>query len=45
MSEDNKIYVSSDLDVVMARMEARKIAKEMGFNTADQARIGMNRSL
>jgi serine/threonine-protein kinase RsbT len=41
MKVDNKIYVSSDLDVVMARMEARKIAKEMGFNTADQARISL----
>ncbi|MBN1217753.1 MAG: hypothetical protein JXM69_02400 [Anaerolineae bacterium] len=35
------IRVSSDLDVVMARMQARKIAKEMGFNTADQARISL----
>jgi serine/threonine-protein kinase RsbT len=41
MSTDNKIYVSSDLDVVMARMEARKIAKKMGFSTADQARISL----
>jgi serine/threonine-protein kinase RsbT len=38
---DNTIFVSSDLDVVMARIEARKLAKEMGFNTADQARISL----
>ncbi len=41
MNLTTKICVSSDLDVVMARMEARKIAKEMGFNTADQARISL----
>ncbi|MBN1993193.1 MAG: hypothetical protein JW953_10855 [Anaerolineae bacterium] len=41
MSIASRISVSSDLDVVMARMEARKIAKEMGFNTADQARISL----
>jgi serine/threonine-protein kinase RsbT len=40
MNED-KISISSDLDVVMARMTARKIAKQMGFNTADQARISL----
>jgi serine/threonine-protein kinase RsbT len=38
---DNTIFVSSDLDVVMARIEARKMAKQMGFNTADQARISL----
>ena len=38
---DNTIFVSSDLDVVMARIEARKLAKQMGFNTADQARISL----
>ena len=41
MSIDSKICVSSDLDVVMARMEARKMAKQMGFSTADQARISL----
>ncbi len=41
MNITSKISVSSDLDVVMARMEARKIAKELGFNTADQARISL----
>jgi serine/threonine-protein kinase RsbT len=38
---DNTIFISSDLDVVMARIEARKLAKQMGFNTADQARISL----
>jgi serine/threonine-protein kinase RsbT len=41
MNITSKIPVSSDLDVVMARMEARKIAKELGFSTADQARISL----
>jgi serine/threonine-protein kinase RsbT len=41
MSIDDKVYVSSDLDVVTARMKARKLAKQMGFSTADQARISL----
>lgn len=41
MSIDDKVYVSSDLDVVTARMKARKMAKQMGFSTADQARISL----
>jgi serine/threonine-protein kinase RsbT len=41
MSIDDKICVSSDLDVVTARMKARKMAKQMGFGTADQARISL----
>lgn len=38
---NHTISISSDLDVVMARIEARKMAKQMGFNTADQARISL----
>jgi len=36
-----KIYINNDLDIVMARMQTRGIAKEMGFSTADQARISL----
>jgi anti-sigma regulatory factor (Ser/Thr protein kinase) len=36
-----KIYVNNDLDVVTTRMQAREMAKSMGFRTADQARISL----
>lgn len=38
---ERKIYVNNDLDIVMARMQAREMAKQMGFGTADQARISL----
>ncbi len=41
MSVERKIYVNNDLDIVMARLQARELAKEMGFRTADQARISL----
>jgi serine/threonine-protein kinase RsbT len=41
MNTARKIYINNDLDVVMARMQAREIAKELGFGTADQARISL----
>ena len=41
MDTETKIFVNNDLDVVMARMQARDIAKKMGFGTADQARISL----
>ncbi len=41
MNMERKIYVNNDLDIVMARMQARDVAKEMGFGTADQARISL----
>ena len=41
MDIKRKISVKSDLDVVTTRMQAREIAKEMGFQTADQARISL----
>ncbi len=36
-----KMYVNNDLDIVTTRMQARQVAKEMGFSTADQARISL----
>ena len=41
MDTETKIFVNNDLDIVMARMQARDIAKKMGFSTADQARISL----
>ncbi len=41
MDTEIKIYINNDLDIVMARMQAREVAKKMGFNTADQARISL----
>ena len=38
---ERKIYVNNDLDIVMARMQAREMAKQLGFGTADQARISL----
>ena len=38
---ERKIYINNDLDVVAARMQARELAKQMGFRTADQARISL----
>ena len=41
MQIEKKIHVSSDLDIVIARMQARNVAKKMGFGTMDQARISL----
>ncbi len=41
MRIERKIYVNNDLDIVTARLQAREMAKEMGFQTADQARISL----
>jgi serine/threonine-protein kinase RsbT len=35
------IYINNDLDVAMARMQARQMAKRMGFTATDQARISL----
>jgi serine/threonine-protein kinase RsbT len=41
MSNERRIYINNDLDIVTARMQAREMAKELGFGTADQARISL----
>jgi serine/threonine-protein kinase RsbT len=41
MTKERRIYINNDLDVVVARMQAREMAKEIGFGTADQARISL----
>jgi len=37
MDRETKIFVNNDLDVVMARMQARNIARDMGFSTVDRS--------
>jgi hypothetical protein len=41
MSKEIRIYINNDLDIVNARMQARQIARQLGFGTADQARISL----
>jgi len=41
MSKDQTITVRSDFDIIMARMKVRKLARAMGLNTVDQARISL----
>jgi len=39
MTEERTLLIRSDLDIVSARVEARDMAKAVGFGTIDQARI------
>lgn len=39
MLDVRQIPIGSDLDIVAARVEGRNLAKEMGFDIIDQARI------
>jgi serine/threonine-protein kinase RsbT len=41
MHTEQKIYINNDLDIVVARMQVREMAKHLGFGTADQARISL----
>ena len=41
MDIETKIYINNDLDIVVARMQTRRVAKEMDFSTVDQARISL----
>ncbi len=41
MGTERRIYINNDLDIVVVRMQARELAKQMGFGTADQARISL----
>lgn len=41
MNVVKRIHIKSDFDVVVARMQTREVAKQMGFGTADQARISL----
>ena len=39
MPRERTVPIRSDLDIVMARVEGRELAKELGFGVIDQARI------
>lgn len=39
MAESLQFSILNDLDIVMARVEGRNLAREMGFGVIDQARI------
>jgi serine/threonine-protein kinase RsbT len=46
MSETTKntikrVLIHTDLDIIVARLRAREIARSMGFGTIDQARISL----
>jgi serine/threonine-protein kinase RsbT len=41
MSAERRVYINNDLDIVTARMQAREMARQVGFGTADQARISL----
>jgi anti-sigma regulatory factor (Ser/Thr protein kinase) len=41
MGTERRIYINNDLDIVVVRMQAREMAKQMGFGTADQARVSL----
>lgn len=36
-----KVSINDESDVIVARMEARQMAKKIGFGTVDQARISL----
>jgi serine/threonine-protein kinase RsbT len=38
---NQRISVHNDLDIIVARLRAREIARTLGFNTIDQARISL----
>lgn len=40
-SASRHIIINNDLDVIVARLRAREVAREMGFGTIDQARISL----
>ena len=41
MDIERRIFINNDFDIVLARMQAREVAKEIGFGAADQARISL----
>jgi serine/threonine-protein kinase RsbT len=36
-----RIFINNEMDVAVARLQAREVAKELGFGTVDQARISL----
>lgn len=40
-SIQKRILINTDLDIIVARLRVREIARDMGFGTIDQARISL----
>jgi serine/threonine-protein kinase RsbT len=40
-STTRRIVIHNDLDIIVARLKSREVAREMGFSTIDQARISL----
>ena len=40
-STTRRILIQNDLDIIVARLKSREVAREMGFSTIDQARISL----
>lgn len=38
---NKRIVIHNDLDIIIARLRAREVARELGFSTVDQARISL----
>ncbi len=36
-----RVLISTDLDIIVARLRAREVARSLGFGTIDQARISL----
>ncbi len=36
-----RVLINSDLDIIVARLRAREVARSLGFGTIDQARISL----
>ncbi|OQY48017.1 MAG: hypothetical protein B6242_03525 [Anaerolineaceae bacterium 4572_78] len=41
MPTTTRILINDDSDIITARIQARKIARQVGFGTVDQARISL----
>ncbi len=41
MHVEKKVQISDDLDIVIVRIQTRNVAKKMGFDTINQARISL----
>ena len=41
MGISKRIIIHNDLDIAVARLQARDVAREIGFGTVDQARISL----
>ena len=40
-STSKRVEINNDLDIIVARLRAREVARSLGFGTIDQARISL----